>query len=123
MKRRLCVLQTTQPVGPLCVCVCSVVAELQSRQDKSDWPIHIVLPLPDGLFASGSHVGELILWDANDWHILAYEHILWEESQADAQSEIRLGSPKPCEMSIRHLSTNGTVRRGRGHDTPRGTTH
>ena len=69
------------------------------------------LPFPDEVFASGSHVGELILWDASDWNILAYEHILWEELQADSQSEIRLGSPKPCEMSIQHLTTNGTVRR------------
>lgn len=63
----------------------------------------------DGLFASGSHAGELILWDAVDWNILAYEHILWEESQACAQAEIRLAAPKPSEMSIQHLSTNGKV--------------
>lgn len=65
----------------------------------------------DGLFASGSHAGELILWDAVDWNILAYEHILWEESQACAQAEIRLAAPKPSEMSIQHLTTNGKVRR------------
>lgn len=63
----------------------------------------------DGLFVSGSHAGELILWDSVDWNILAYEHILWEESSA--QSEIRLGAPKTSEMSIQHLSTNGKVRR------------
>uniref|UniRef100_A0A8C9YS74 WD repeat domain 41 n=1 Tax=Sander lucioperca TaxID=283035 RepID=A0A8C9YS74_SANLU len=62
----------------------------------------------DGLFASGSHAGELILWDAIDWNILAYEHILWEESQACTQAEIRLAAPKPSEMSIQHLTTNGT---------------
>lgn len=61
----------------------------------------------DGLFASGSHAGELIVWDAVDWNVLAYEHILWEESQA--QAEIRLASPKPSEMSIQHLTTNGQV--------------
>lgn len=66
----------------------------------------------DGLFASGSHAGELILWDALDWNILAYEHILWEESQASAQAEIRLTAPKPSEMSIQHLTTNGKVREG-----------
>lgn len=64
----------------------------------------------DGLFASGSHAGELILWDSVDWNILAYEHILWEESQSPTQSEIRLGAPKTSEMSIQHLSTNGKVR-------------
>ena len=64
----------------------------------------------DGLFVSGSHAGELILWDAIDWNILAYEHILWEESQTCAQAEIRLGAPKPSEMSIQHLTTNGKVK-------------
>ncbi len=63
----------------------------------------------DGLFASGSHAGELVLWDAVDWNILAYEHILWEESQASTQAEIRLAAPKPSEMSIQHLTTNGKV--------------
>uniref|UniRef100_A0A8D3BPM9 WD repeat domain 41 n=1 Tax=Scophthalmus maximus TaxID=52904 RepID=A0A8D3BPM9_SCOMX len=63
----------------------------------------------DGLFASGSHAGELIIWDAIDWNILAYEHILWEESQTCAQAEIRLAAPKPSEMSIQHLTTNGKL--------------
>lgn len=67
----------------------------------------------DGLLASGSHAGELILWDSVDWNILAYEHILWEESQSSTQAEIRLGAPKTSEMSIQHLSTNGKVRTGR----------
>lgn len=66
-----------------------------------------VVPSSDGLFASGSHAGELILWDAVDWNILAYEHILWEESQSCARAEIRLNAPKPSEMSIQHLSTDG----------------
>ncbi|CAG5867696.1 unnamed protein product [Menidia menidia] len=61
----------------------------------------------DRLFASGSHAGELILWDAVDWNNLAYEHILWEESQAGSPTEIRLAAPKPSEMSIQHLTTNG----------------
>uniref|UniRef100_A0A3Q4G3I9 WD repeat domain 41 n=1 Tax=Neolamprologus brichardi TaxID=32507 RepID=A0A3Q4G3I9_NEOBR len=68
----------------------------------------------DGLFASGSHMGELILWNATDWNLLAYEHILWEESQAYNQTEIRMGAPKPSEMSIQHLTTNGNVRTGKG---------
>lgn len=66
----------------------------------------------DGLFASGSHAGELILWDAIDWNIHGYEHILWEESQVGTQPEIRLAAHKPSEMSIQHLTTNGRVRRG-----------
>lgn len=64
----------------------------------------------DRSFASGSHGGELILWDAVDWNILGYEHILWEESRPCAQAEIRLAAPKPSEMSIQHLTTDGKVR-------------
>uniref|UniRef100_A0AAX7TIJ6 WD repeat domain 41 n=1 Tax=Astatotilapia calliptera TaxID=8154 RepID=A0AAX7TIJ6_ASTCA len=63
----------------------------------------------DGLFASGSHMGELILWNATEWNLLAYEHILWEESQDYNQTEIRMGAPKPSEMSIQHLTTNGNL--------------
>ncbi|CAL8282127.1 WD repeat-containing protein 41 [Gadus morhua] len=84
------------------------LAKIRCLSDHQD-NIRTLIPVNDELFASGSHVGELILWDASDWNILAYEHILWEESQADSQSEIRLGSPKPCEMSIQHLTTNGTL--------------
>uniref|UniRef100_A0A8C7GQG6 WD repeat domain 41 n=1 Tax=Oncorhynchus kisutch TaxID=8019 RepID=A0A8C7GQG6_ONCKI len=57
----------------------------------------------------GSHVGELILWDAVDWTIMAYEHILWEESQTDTQAEIRLAAPKPSEMSIQQLTSDGEL--------------
>ncbi|CAL8277101.1 unnamed protein product [Merluccius merluccius] len=84
------------------------LAEVRCLSDHQD-NIRTLIPVNDGLFASGSHVGELILWDSSDFNIMAYEHILWEESQADTQSEIRLGSPKPCEMSIQHLTTNGTL--------------
>lgn len=84
------------------------LSEIRCLSDHQD-NIRTLIPINDGMFASGSHVGELILWDAHDWNILAYEHILWEESQADSQSDIRLALPKPCEMSIQHLTTNGTL--------------
>ncbi|KAM3873743.1 WD repeat-containing protein 41 [Diretmus argenteus] len=84
------------------------VAETRCLSDHQDC-IRALINVNDGLFASGSHAGELILWDATDWNILAYEHILWEESQADTQAEIRLGTPKPSEMSIQHLTTNGKL--------------
>uniref|UniRef100_A0AAR2KA30 WD repeat domain 41 n=1 Tax=Pygocentrus nattereri TaxID=42514 RepID=A0AAR2KA30_PYGNA len=63
----------------------------------------------DGLFASGSHNGELILWDAVDWTIQAYEFILWEEQAGDAQPEIRVGQQKQTDMSIQHLATDGEL--------------
>uniref|UniRef100_A0A665T3X6 WD repeat domain 41 n=1 Tax=Echeneis naucrates TaxID=173247 RepID=A0A665T3X6_ECHNA len=68
------------------------VAELRCLSDHQD-QVRALINVSDGLFASGSHAGELILWDAIDWNILAYEHILWEESQSPAQQ----------------LSTNGKV--------------
>ncbi|XP_034458271.1 WD repeat-containing protein 41 [Hippoglossus hippoglossus] len=84
------------------------VAEMRCLSDHQD-QIRALINVNDGLFVSGSHAGELILWDAIDWNILAYEHILWEESQTSAQAEIRLGAPKPSEMSIQHLTTNGKL--------------
>ncbi|XP_037547775.1 WD repeat-containing protein 41, partial [Nematolebias whitei] len=79
------------------------VHRLSSHQDQ----IRALINVNDGRFASGSHAGELILWDSVTWNNVAYEHILWEESSA--QTEIRLGVPKPSEMSIQHLSTNGNL--------------
>ncbi|AWP00684.1 putative WD repeat-containing protein 41 isoform 3 [Scophthalmus maximus] len=84
------------------------VAEMRCLSDHQD-QIRALINVNDGLFASGSHAGELIIWDAIDWNILAYEHILWEESQTCAQAEIRLAAPKPSEMSIQHLTTNGKL--------------
>ncbi|XP_070845473.1 WD repeat-containing protein 41 [Chaetodon trifascialis] len=81
------------------------LAEIRCLSDHQD-QIRALINVTDGLFASGSHAGELILWDAVDWNILAYEHILWEESQSCAQAEIRLAA-KPSEMSIQHLTTDG----------------
>ncbi|XP_006804819.1 WD repeat-containing protein 41 [Neolamprologus brichardi] len=83
-------------------------AEIRCLSDHQD-QIRALINVNDGLFASGSHMGELILWNATDWNLLAYEHILWEESQAYNQTEIRMGAPKPSEMSIQHLTTNGNL--------------
>jgi len=68
-----------------------------------------LLFLSDDLFASGSHIGELIIWDSVDWTTQAYEHILWEEPPGDSQSEIRL---KQIERSIQHMSSDGEVKTG-----------
>lgn len=83
-------------------------AEIRCLSDHQD-QIRALINVNDGLFASGSHMGELILWNATEWNLLAYEHILWEESQAYNQTEIRMGAPKPSEMSIQHLTTNGNL--------------
>lgn len=84
------------------------VAEIRCLSDHQD-QIRALINVNDGFFASGSHMGELILWNATEWNLLAYEHILWEESQAYNQTEIRMGAPKPSEMSIQHLTTNGNL--------------
>ncbi|MEQ2200118.1 hypothetical protein XENOCAPTIV_023022 [Xenoophorus captivus] len=60
-----------------------------------------------------SDTGELILWDSTNFQNLAYEHILWEESHPSGQTETRLAAPKPSEMSIQHLTTNGRVSLGK----------
>ncbi|XP_072228347.1 WD repeat-containing protein 41 [Leuresthes tenuis] len=84
------------------------VAEIRCLSDHHD-QIRALINVNDRLFASGSDAGELILWDSIDWNNLSYEHILWEESQSSSQTEIRLGAPKPSEMSIQHLTTNGKL--------------
>ncbi|XP_039863215.1 WD repeat-containing protein 41 [Simochromis diagramma] len=84
------------------------VAEIRCLSDHQD-QIRALINVNDGLFASGSHMGELILWNATEWNLLVYEHILWEESQDYNQTEIRMGAPKPSEMSIQHLTTNGNL--------------
>uniref|UniRef100_A0A8C1Q066 WD repeat-containing protein 41-like n=1 Tax=Cyprinus carpio TaxID=7962 RepID=A0A8C1Q066_CYPCA len=66
-----------------------------------------LLLFSDGLFASGSHIGELIIWDSVDWTIKSYEHILWEEPARDSQSEFRLNPQKQIERSIQHMSSDG----------------
>ncbi|XP_041816156.1 WD repeat-containing protein 41 [Chelmon rostratus] len=82
------------------------LAEIRCLSDHRE-QIRALINVNDRSFASGSHGGELILWDAVDWNILGYEHILWEESRPCAQAEIRLAAPKPSEMSIQHLTTDG----------------
>ncbi|XP_048023498.1 WD repeat-containing protein 41 isoform X1 [Megalobrama amblycephala] len=69
--------------------------------------IHSLININDGLFASGSHIGELIIWDSVDWTIQAYELILWEEPAGESQSEVRLTHQKQIERSIQHMSSDG----------------
>ncbi|XDV38304.1 hypothetical protein PO909_007746 [Leuciscus waleckii] len=83
-----------------------VVMAMRHLADHRD-TIHSLININDGLFASGSHIGELIIWDSVDWTIQAYEHIVWEEPAVDNQSEVRLTQQKPIEKSIRHMSSDG----------------
>lgn len=80
-----------------------------SRCSEHHDQIRALVNINDEIFASGSHAGELILWDSTNFSNLAYEHILWEESHPSSQTEIRLAAPTPSEMSIQHLTTNGRL--------------
>uniref|UniRef100_A0A8C5E3D5 WD repeat domain 41 n=1 Tax=Gouania willdenowi TaxID=441366 RepID=A0A8C5E3D5_GOUWI len=82
------------------------VAEIRCLSNHQD-QIRSLITVNDGLFASGSHAGELVVWDAVEWNMVARERILWEEPQAG--TEIRLGAAQPSEVSIQHLSTNGKL--------------
>ncbi|KAJ8339309.1 hypothetical protein SKAU_G00360950 [Synaphobranchus kaupii] len=82
------------------------VAEMRRLRDHQD-SIRALIVVNDQTFASGSHVGELIVWDSLDWTIQAYERILWEEPRPEGQAEIRLSSQKQSEMSIQHLASDG----------------
>lgn len=84
------------------------VAEIRRLSDHQD-QIRAMINVNDGVFATGSHAGELVLWDSLNWNILAYEHILWEEPAGGVSTEIRLATPTTSEMSIQHLSTNGKL--------------
>ncbi|XP_010845931.1 PREDICTED: WD repeat-containing protein 41 isoform X2 [Bison bison bison] len=68
-------------------------------------------------FVSGSHVGELIVWDTLGWTVQACERNFWDPSpQLDAQREIKL-CQKPNDVSIHHLTwdeENVFVAVGRG---------
>ncbi|KAM6329084.1 WD repeat-containing protein 41 isoform 2-T2 [Alca torda] len=57
-------------------------------------------------FVTGSHVGELIVWDALDWTKQASECNFWDSSvHPDVQPEIKL-SESPNETSVQHLTSD-----------------
>ncbi|XP_056588063.1 WD repeat-containing protein 41 isoform X2 [Triplophysa dalaica] len=84
------------------------VMAMRHLTDHQD-TIRSLINVNDGLFASGSHIGELILWDSLHWTIHACEHILWEESAGEGQSEVRLTNQKQIERSIQHMSSDGEL--------------
>ncbi|XP_054543980.1 WD repeat-containing protein 41 isoform X1 [Talpa occidentalis] len=55
-------------------------------------------------FVTGSHVGELIVWDVLDWTVQACERNFWDPSpQLDTQQEIKL-CQKSNDISIHHFT-------------------
>ncbi|XP_031216448.1 WD repeat-containing protein 41 isoform X5 [Mastomys coucha] len=58
----------------------------------------------DTSFITGSHVGELIVWDALDWTVQACERTFWSPTpQLDVQQEIKL-CQKQNDISINHFT-------------------
>lgn len=82
------------------------IQEVKRLSDHQD-SVRALISVNDQAFASGSHVGELIVWDSLDWTIQSYERVFGDTAQADIQSEIKLISPKQNEMSIQHLTSDG----------------
>ncbi|MBN3301134.1 WDR41 protein, partial [Amia calva] len=79
------------------------IRRLASHQDS----IRALITVNDQMFASGSHIGELIVWDSLDWSIQIYERDFWDSAQMDTQPEIKLTSQKHSAMSIQHMTSDG----------------
>uniref|UniRef100_A0A8C9AL76 WD repeat-containing protein 41 n=1 Tax=Prolemur simus TaxID=1328070 RepID=A0A8C9AL76_PROSS len=79
------------------------VLEVKRLLDHQDNILSLV-NVNDLSFVTGSHVGELIVWDVLDWTMQAYERNFWDpSSQLDAQQEIRL-CQKSNDISIHHFT-------------------
>ncbi|XP_061476267.1 WD repeat-containing protein 41 isoform X2 [Rhineura floridana] len=93
-----------------------IILRLKASRDGTEWDVFEVkrlldhqdnivslVSVSDLTFATGSHVGELIVWDALDWTMHAYE-CSWDASlHVDPQQEIKL-SHSQNEISIQHLA-------------------
>ncbi|XP_052526163.1 WD repeat-containing protein 41 isoform X2 [Tympanuchus pallidicinctus] len=81
------------------------ILEVKRLVDHQDNILSLV-SVNDLTFATGSHVGELIVWDALDWTKQASECNFWDSSvQPDARTEIKL-SQSPNETSVQHLASD-----------------
>ncbi|KAI5946582.1 WD repeat-containing protein 41 [Manis javanica] len=79
------------------------ILEVKRLLDHQDNILSLV-NVNDLSFVSGSHVGELIIWDILDWTVQACEHYFWDPSpQLDTQQEIKL-CQKPNDISIHHFT-------------------
>uniref|UniRef100_A0A8C2VJ00 WD repeat-containing protein 41 n=1 Tax=Chinchilla lanigera TaxID=34839 RepID=A0A8C2VJ00_CHILA len=79
------------------------IIEVKRLLDHQDNILSLV-NVNDVSFVTGSHVGELIIWDVLDWTVQAYERNFWDPSpQLDVQQEIKL-CQKPNDVSIHHFT-------------------
>ncbi|XP_015274966.1 PREDICTED: WD repeat-containing protein 41 [Gekko japonicus] len=95
-----------------------IILRLKTSKDGTEWDVFEVkrlldhqdnilslISISDLTFATGSHVGELIVWDALDWTMQAYE-CNWDASlHVDPQQEIKL-SHSQNKISIQHLASD-----------------
>ncbi|KAH0628007.1 hypothetical protein JD844_008652 [Phrynosoma platyrhinos] len=95
-----------------------IIFRLKTSRDGTEWDVFEVKRLLDHqdsivslvsvselIFATGSHVGELIVWDSLDWTVQAYE-CNWDASlHVDPQQEIKL-SHSQSEVSVQHLASD-----------------
>ncbi|KAG8131008.1 putative WD repeat-containing protein [Naja naja] len=78
------------------------VSEIKRLLDHQDNIVSLV-SVSDLIFASGSHAGEMIVWNSLDWTMRAYE-CNWDASlHVNPQQEIKL-SQSQNEMSIQDLT-------------------
>ncbi|XP_033035824.1 WD repeat-containing protein 41 isoform X4 [Trachypithecus francoisi] len=79
------------------------ILEIKHLLDHQD-NILSLINVNDLSFVTGSHIGELIIWDALDWTMQAYERNFWDPSpQLDTQQEIKL-CQKSNDISIHHFT-------------------
>ncbi|KAF3821779.1 hypothetical protein GH733_009821, partial [Mirounga leonina] len=79
------------------------ILEIKRLLDHQDNILSLV-NVNDVSFVTGSHVGEMIIWDILDWTVQACECSFWDPSpQLDTQQEIKL-CQKPDDISIHHLT-------------------
>ncbi|MEE6458519.1 hypothetical protein FKM82_000321 [Ascaphus truei] len=82
------------------------VTEVQCLSGHQD-NIRTLISVNELSFVSGSHVGELIVWDALDWTIQAFECNFWDTtSPQDAAQEIKLLLNQE-EIAIQHMASDG----------------
>ncbi|KAL7988977.1 hypothetical protein Chor_007896 [Crotalus horridus] len=85
------------------------VSEIKRLIDHQDNIVSLV-SVSDLIFATGSHAGEMIVWDSLDWTMRAYE-CSWDASlHVNPQQEIKL-SQSQSEMSVQDLTSDNEVSR------------
>ncbi|XP_042797723.1 WD repeat-containing protein 41 isoform X8 [Panthera leo] len=79
------------------------ILEIKRLLDHQDNILSLV-NINDLSFVTGSHVGEMIIWNILDWTVQARECNFWDPSpQLDTQQEIKL-CQKPNDISIHHFT-------------------